>query len=138
MFGSPRLPIYWSCADSGSRRAARRIAQSGAARAVSPEARAGAAQPLTGPRGSDPLARGDSTMRIHNLYEDAAGTSHFQDIEVAWEELRESNQFSVVQPASGIIFRETTQDYTVDWHPAPRRQYVINLDSAVHISAGDG
>ena len=42
------------------------------------------------------------------------------------------------QPASGIVFRETTKDYTVDWHPAPRRQYVINLDSAVHITAGDG
>jgi hypothetical protein len=77
-------------------------------------------------------------MRIHNLYEDPAGVSHFRDIEVEWEELRQSNKFSARQPASGIIFRETTKDYTVDWHPAPRRQYVINLDSAVHITAGDG
>ena len=77
-------------------------------------------------------------MRIHNLYEDAAGVSHFRDIEVAWEELRPSNKFSARQNASGIIFRETTKDYTVDWHPAPRRQYVINLDAAVHITAGDG
>ena len=67
-------------------------------------------------------------MRIHNLYEDQAGISHFRDIEVAWEELRQSNKFSARAAASGIIFRETTQDYTVDWHPAPRRQYVINLD----------
>ena len=77
-------------------------------------------------------------MRIHNLYEDAAGISHFRDIEVAWEELRPSNKFSARQNAAGIIFRETTRDYTVDWHPAPRRQYVINLDAAVHITAGDG
>jgi hypothetical protein len=77
-------------------------------------------------------------MRVHNLYEDEAGISHFRDIEVEWEESRQSNKFSARQAASGITFRETTQDYTVDWHPAPRRQYVINLDSAVHIIAGDG
>ncbi len=77
-------------------------------------------------------------MRIHNLYEDASGVSHFRDIAVAWEEIRASSKFSARQAASGIIFRETTQDYTVDWHPAPRRQYVINLDAAVHITAGDG
>jgi hypothetical protein len=77
-------------------------------------------------------------VRIHNLYEDAAGVSHFRDIEVEWEETRPSNKFSARQAASFIIFRETIQDYTVDWHPAPRRQYVINLDGAAHITAGDG
>ncbi len=77
-------------------------------------------------------------MRIHNLYEDEAGVSRFRDIEVEWEEQLQSNRFSARQTVSGLIFRETTQDYTVDWHPAPRRQYVINLDGAVHITAGDG
>jgi hypothetical protein len=77
-------------------------------------------------------------MRIHNLYQDSAGASHFRDIEVAWEELRQSNKFSTRQPASGIVFRETTKDYTVDWHPAPCRQSAINLDGAAHVTAGDG
>ena len=26
----------------------------------------------------------------------------------------------------------------LDWHPAPRRQYIINLDAGVRITAGDG
>ena len=77
-------------------------------------------------------------MRVHNLYEDASGVSHFRDIEVEWAEQRPFNKMSARQPAAGIIFRETTKDYTVDWHPAPRRQYVVNLDAAVHITAGDG
>ncbi len=77
-------------------------------------------------------------MRIHNLYEDAEGVSHFRDIEIEWTDRRPANLFSDRLHASGIIFRETTEDYTVDWHPAPRRQYVINLDGAVHITAGDG
>ena len=49
-------------------------------------------------------------MRIHNLYEDAQGISHFRDIEVAWDEVRQSNKFSAREAASGIVFRETTKD----------------------------
>jgi hypothetical protein len=41
-------------------------------------------------------------------------------------------------PAAGIIFRETGGDYDLSWHPAPRRQYIINLDGGVKITASDG
>jgi hypothetical protein len=41
-------------------------------------------------------------------------------------------------PATGIIFRTTSGTYNYDWHTAPRRQYVINLDAAVKITASDG
>ena len=41
-------------------------------------------------------------------------------------------------PATGIIFRETPGTYDYEWHPAPRRQYIINLDGAVSIQASDG
>ena len=44
-------------------------------------------------------------MRIHNLYEDEAGVSHFRDIEVVWEEVRQANKFSARQSASGEICR---------------------------------
>ena len=77
-------------------------------------------------------------MRIHNLYEDSDRVSHFRDIEVAWAEQRGSSRVSARVAVSGMMFRETMGDYDVDWHPAPRRQYVINLDGGVHITAGDG
>ncbi len=41
-------------------------------------------------------------------------------------------------PATGIIFRETSGNYDLDWHTAPRRQYIINLDAGVRITASDG
>ena len=41
-------------------------------------------------------------------------------------------------PATGIIFRQVQPDYELDWHPAPRRQYIINLDAGVEITASDG
>jgi hypothetical protein len=77
-------------------------------------------------------------MRIHNLYADAAGETHFRDIEVEWAEERNFSKLSARLPATGIIFRETSADYDLDWHPAPRRQYIINLDGAVQITASDG
>jgi len=77
-------------------------------------------------------------MRIHNLYVDAKGETHFRDIEVEWVEERHFSKLSARLPATGIIFRETSADYDLDWHPAPRRQYIINLDGAVKITASDG
>jgi len=77
-------------------------------------------------------------MRIHNLYVDASGETHFRDIEVEWVEERNFSKLSARLPASGIIFRETSADYDLDWHPAPRRQYIINLDGGVKITASDG
>ncbi len=77
-------------------------------------------------------------MRIHNLYTDDKGESHFRDIEVEWAEERRGSKLSKRLPANGIIFRETRPENDVDWHNAPRRQYIVNLQSGVKITASDG
>lgn len=77
-------------------------------------------------------------MRIHNLYEDENGISHWRDIEIEWVEQRNTSRLSARLPATGIIFRETSGNYDLSWHPAPRRQYIINLDAGVKITASDG
>ena len=77
-------------------------------------------------------------MRIHNLYTEASGESHFRDIEVEWVEETRGGKLSKRLPATGIIFRQVPPTYDLDWHPAPRRQYIINLDAGVRITAGDG
>ena len=77
-------------------------------------------------------------MRIHNLYRDENGESHFRDIEVEWVEERNFSKLSARLPATGVIFRETSGDYDLDWHPAPRRQYIVNLDAGAKITASDG
>lgn len=77
-------------------------------------------------------------MRIHNLYEDANGESHFRDIEIEWVGERRGSKLSAHIPATGLIFRQVQPDYDLDWHPAPRRQYIINLDAGVQITASDG
>ena len=77
-------------------------------------------------------------MRVHNLYTDASGQSHFRDIEIEWVEKGRAGKLSKRLPATGIIFREVQPDYDLDWHPAPRRQYIINLDAGVELTASDG
>ena len=77
-------------------------------------------------------------MRIHNLYTDASGQSHFRNIEVEWAEETRAGKLSKRLPATGIIFRQVPPTYDLDWHPAPRRQYIINLDAGVQITASDG
>ena len=77
-------------------------------------------------------------MRIHNLYTDEKGESHFRDIDVEWAEERRGSKLSKRLSATGIIFRETQPENTVDWHTAPRRQYIVNLQSGVKITASDG
>ena len=77
-------------------------------------------------------------MRVHNLYVDAKGEAHFRDIEIEWAEQTNAGKLSKRLPATGIIFREVQPAYDLDWHPAPRRQYIINLDAGVQITASDG
>ncbi len=77
-------------------------------------------------------------MRIHNLYTDDEGQSHFRDIDIPWAEESNFSKYSATLPATGIIFRETSGDYDLDWHHAPRRQYIINLDAGAQLTASDG
>ena len=77
-------------------------------------------------------------IRVHNLYCDANGESHWRDIQIDWAQEGPEGKTSARLPATGIIFRETGGDYDLSWHPAPRRQYIINLDGGVKITASDG
>jgi quercetin dioxygenase-like cupin family protein len=80
----------------------------------------------------------EGAMRIHNLYADAKGESHWRDVEVEWAEETRGGRLSKRLPASGIIFRQVPPEYSLEWHNAPRRQYIINLDAGVEITASDG
>jgi hypothetical protein len=45
---------------------------------------------------------------------------------------------SQLQEGTGIIFRKTPGDYDYQWHCAPRKQYIINLDASVEVEVSDG
>ena len=77
-------------------------------------------------------------MKIIRLYADADGESHFEDVQVEYVEETKSGRLSAFIPAKGLFFRQVPGNYDLDWHNAPRRQYIINLDAGVRITASDG
>lgn len=58
-------------------------------------------------------------MRVHNLYCDADGQSHFRDVEIELSERRLNGLLSKPQPVSTLVFREVPPDVFLDWHNAP-------------------
>lgn len=78
-----------------------------------------------------------ATMKITRIYTGDDNQSHFEDIEVELNPNR-VGQISERFDATGLIFRETGGDYDYDFHTAPARQYVVNLDGAVEITVGSG
>ena len=77
-------------------------------------------------------------MKITRLYSDAEGESHFDEFEIDLKEAGDIGLLSALEPATGIIFRETAEDYDYSWHPAPRRQYVVFLDNEADFTVSDG
>jgi len=77
-------------------------------------------------------------MKITRIYSGDDGESHFEDVEIPLQDRGVIGAVSTLQPATGIAFRETEGSYDFGFHNAPRRQYIINLDAAVELEAGDG
>ena len=77
-------------------------------------------------------------MKITRLYTGPDGKSHFEDINIPLTNIKGAQTMSEQKYATGIIFRETSGAYDLDFHNAPRRQYIINLEGGVEITVGDG
>jgi len=78
------------------------------------------------------------SFHVTRIYTGDDGESHFEDVEIPMIDRGGVGQISELQGATGVAFRETGGDYDFDFHNAPRRQYVINLDASVEIETGDG
>ena len=71
---------------------------------------------------------------ITRLYTGEDGESHFEELDMdlgdyPWGELKN---------ATGIMFRHDEPGTFMDWHVAPRRQFIITLSGEVEIGLGDG
>jgi len=78
-------------------------------------------------------------VQYTRIYADADGESHFEDVAPDMKKSDHSSLKSQMIAAKGVIFRETKgAQYFVDWHNAPRRQFVVNLSGEVEITVSDG
>lgn len=81
---------------------------------------------------------GEKTMTIVRIYTGADNQSHFEEVQIPLKSTGKIGFISELMKATGIVFRETGGDYNYDFHTAPRRQYVVNLEGEVEIEVGDG
>ena len=77
-------------------------------------------------------------MKVVRVYTGEDNESHFEDVEIATEARGVGGRLSRLIEGSGVIFREVDGTYDLDFHTAPRRQFVVNLTGAVDITVGDG
>ena len=72
-------------------------------------------------------------MGIYRLYTGDDGQSHFED-----QDLGSHQDLMTPHPTKSISFSSSPPGDFIDWHPAPRRQYVISLSGQLEIGLGDG
>ena len=72
-------------------------------------------------------------MGLFRLYTGNDGQSHIED-----QSLSSHPALAEPQNTKYIVFNQLPVGTFIDWHPAPRRQYVIILSGQLEIGLGDG
>ncbi len=72
-------------------------------------------------------------MGTYRMYTGEDGESHYEEID-----LSKHPEWRSAMATTHIIFREDPVGRFQDWHPAPRRQFVIILSGQLEIGFGDG
>jgi hypothetical protein len=72
-------------------------------------------------------------MGTFRLYTGTDGQSHIEPID-----LTKTSEWTTGLATTNITFRQVPASNFQDWHPAPRRQFVIILSGQLEIGLGDG
>ena len=72
------------------------------------------------------------TMRFPRTYADADGESHFAEVEetfapIAFVPTNPPLGLSAPRAATAAVFCQLAPDWDGDWHPSPRRQFLVTL-----------
>ena len=72
-------------------------------------------------------------MGIYRMYTGDDGQTHLEEQNVA-----DHPELASARAVTSLTFTERDSGYFIDWHPAPRRQYVICIEGGIEIGLGDG
>ena len=76
-------------------------------------------------------------MQVVRVYTGEDGESHLEELELPYEKIADA-EVTAMRAASGVQFRRAPSGTFLDWHRAPRRQYIITLDGQMEIGLADG
>ena len=96
---------------------------------------------VTGARwltGAPLFAQTHTPIRVTRLFTGPDGKTKMEEYEVPLKAQNRGTDLSDTVAVTGLQFRRTTQDYDLDWHTAPRRQFVVTLagESEVELEGG--
>ena len=85
-----------------------------------------------------PAAQERTPIKVTRIYTGADGRTHAEELDVPLMQARATTELSEPVPVTSVQFRRNSPDYFIDWHTAPRRQYVITLAGESEVEIGDG
>lgn len=84
------------------------------------------------------VAQKRTPITVTRIYTGADGQTHAEQIDVKLAPGGGSGELSEMIKVTGLQFRRQAPKYFQDWHPAPRRQYVITLSGQGEIELTGG
>jgi hypothetical protein len=75
---------------------------------------------------------------VTRIFTGPDGQTHAEEIDVKLMPGGGSGELSEMAKVDGLQFRRQAPNYFQDWHPAPRRQYVITLSGRGEIELAGG
>ncbi len=95
---------------------------------------------MGGIRSHDDIAAAQKRTQITvtRIFTGSDNQTHAQEIDVKLSPGGSSGELSEMLKVTGLQFRRQAPNYFSDWHPAPRRQYVITLSGRGEIELVGG
>ncbi len=89
--------------------------------------------------GDAPVTAQERTpIKVTRIYTGDDGKTHAEELDVPLGAPLGATEMSEPVAVTNVQFRRTSPDYFIDWHTAPRRQYVITLAGESEVEIGDG
>ncbi len=88
--------------------------------------------------GSHAAAQERTPIKVTRIYTGPDGKTHAEEYDVPLGTRRGATELSEPIDVASVQFRRTSPDYFIDWHTAPRRQFVITLSGESEVVMGDG
>jgi hypothetical protein len=84
------------------------------------------------------LGQARTPVKVTRLYTGPDGKTKAEEYEIPLKPQGRGTELSATVAVTNLQFRRTNQDYYLDWHTAPRRQYVVTLsgESEVELEGG--
>ena len=88
--------------------------------------------------GTHAIAQERTPIKVTRIYTGPDNQTHAEEYDVPLGAPRGATELAESIDVTSLQFRRTSSDYFIDWHTAPRKQYVITLSGESEVEIGDG